>query len=141
MLRSKLVIIGSVLVIIGIVGYFDSSNLMSKYMGSFAVTPNSSGIASSVFQQMGFPPIEEIDKWIHYSFAGLAVAGVFPVLFGIFAKKEIQKQFSEINTDLNHIIEEPLEDTSLKSISILKERLARGEITPYDFVHLKKLLE
>src|SRR5438445_4678638 len=140
MLRSKLVIIGFVLIIIGIVGYFDSSNLMSKYMDSFAVTPNSS-VAANVFSQMGFPPIEEVDKWIHYSFAGLAVAGVFPVLFGIFAKKEIQKQFSDINTDLNHIIPEPQEDTSLKSISILKERLARGEITPYDFVHLKKLLE
>ena len=109
-------------------------------MDSFAVTP-SSGMAANVFSQMGFPPIEEIDKWIHYSFAGLAVAGVFPVLFGIFAKKEIQKQFSDIDTDLNHITEEPQEDTSLKSISILKERLARGEITPYDFVHLKKLLE
>ena len=140
MLRSKLVIIGFVLIIIGIVGYFDSSNLMSKYMDSFAVTPNSS-VAANVFSQMGFPPIEEVDKWIHYSFAGLAVAGVFPVLFGIFAKKKIQKQFSDINTDLNHIIPEPQEDTSLKSISILKERLARGEITPYDFVHLKKLLE
>jgi len=109
-------------------------------MDSFAVTPNSS-VAANVFSQMGFPPIEEVDKWIHYSFAGLAVAGVFPVLFGIFAKKKIQKQFSDINTDLNHIIPEPQEDTSLKSISILKERLARGEITPYDFVHLKKLLE
>jgi len=140
MLRSKLVIIGFVLIIIGIAGYFDSANLMSKYMDSFAVTP-SSGMAANVFSQMGFPPIEEIDKWIHYSFAGLAVAGVFPVLFGIFAKKKIQKQFSDINTDLNHIIPEPQEDTSLKSISILKERLARGEITPYDFVHLKKLLE
>jgi len=140
MLRSKLVIIGFVLIIIGIAGYFDSSNLMSKYMDSFAVTPNSS-VAANVFSQMGFPPIEEVDKWIHYSFAGLAVAGVFPVLFGIFAKKKIQKQFSDINTDLNHIIPEPQEDTSLKSISILKERLARGEITPYDFVHLKKLLE
>src|SRR6267143_2822125 len=140
MLRSKLVIIASVLIIIGIVVYFHSSNLMSKYMDSFAVT-TSSGMAANVFSQMGFPPIEEIDKWIHYSFAGLAVAGVFPVLFGVFAKKEIQKQFSDINTDLNHIIPEPQEDTSLKSISILKERLARGEITPYDFVHLKKLLE
>jgi len=109
-------------------------------MDSFAVTP-SSGVAANVFSQMGFPPIQEVDKWIHYSFAGLAVAGVFAVLFGIFAKKEIQKQFSDINTDLNHIIPEPQEDTSLKSISILKERLARGEITPYDFAHLKKLLE
>ena len=140
MLRSKLVIIGSVLIITGIVGYFDSSNLMSKYMDSFTVTPNSS-VAANVFSQMGFPPLQEIDKWIHYSFVGLVVAGVFPVLFGIFAKEKIQKQFSDINTDLNHIIPEPQEDTSLKSISILKERLARGEITPYDFVHLKKLLE
>jgi|SRR6267143_2056929 len=141
MLRTKLIIIGSVVIIIGIAGYFDSSNLMSKYMDSFAVTPNSSGMAANVFSQMGFPPLQEIDKWIHYSFAGLAVAGIFPILFGIFAKKKIQKQFSNIDTDLNHIIPEPQEDPSLKSISILKERLARGEITPRDFIHLKNLLE
>lgn len=110
-------------------------------MDSFNVTPGSSGMAANVFQQMGFPPIQEVDKWIHYSFAGLVVAGVFPILFGMFAKKKIQKQFSNINKDLNHITEEPQEDTSLKSIKILKERLARGEITPYDFVHLKKFLE
>ena len=110
-------------------------------MDTFTGTSSSSVMASSIFQKMGIPPMQEIDKWIQYSFAGLVVAGVFPILFGIFAKKEIQKQFSDINTDLNHIIEEPQEDTSLKSISILKERLARGEITPYDFVHLKKLLE
>ncbi len=141
MLRIKPIIIGSVLIIIGIIGYFDSVNLMSKYMDTFTGTSSSSVMASSIFQKMGIPPMQEIDKWIQYSFAGLVVAGVFPILFGIFAKKEIQKQFSDINTDLNHIIEEPQEDTSLKSISILKERLARGEITPYDFVHLKKLLE
>lgn len=141
MLRSKLVIIGSVLIIIGIAGYFYSANLMSKYMDTITGTSSSSVMASSIFQQMGIPSTQEIDKWIHYSFAGLAVAGVFPVLFGIFAKKKIQKQFSDINTDLSHIIPEPQEDTSLKSISILKERLARGEITQYDFVHLKKLLE
>ncbi|TLX69578.1 MAG: SHOCT domain-containing protein [Thaumarchaeota archaeon] len=141
MLRINPIIIGSVLIIIGIVGYFDSSNLMSKYMNSFMVTPGSSGVASGVFQQMGFPPIQEVDKWIHYSFVGLAVTGVLPVLFGIFAKKKIQKQFSNINTDLSHLTPEPQEDTSLKSISILKERLAKGEITPYDFIHLKKLLE
>lgn len=110
-------------------------------MDSFTVTPGSSGMAANVFQQMGFPPIEEIDKGIHYSFAGLAVAGVFPILFGMFAKKKIQKQFSDINKDLSHITEEPQEDTSLKSIKILKERLARGEITSYDFIHLKKFLE
>jgi uncharacterized membrane protein len=140
MLRIKLIIIGSVVIIIGIAGYFDSSNLMSKYMDSFTVTPGS-GVAANVFSQMGFPPLPEVDKWIHYSFVGLAVAGVLPVLFGIFAKKKIQKQFSNINTDLNHITPEPQEVPPLKSIDILKERLARGEITQYDFVHLKKLIE
>ena len=141
MLRIKPIIIGSVLIIIGIAGYFDSANLMSKYMDSFADKSDSSGMAARVFQQMGFPPIEEVDKGIHYSFAGLAAAGVLPILFGIFAKKKIQKQFSDIDKDLSHITEETQEDTSLKSIKILKERLAKGEITPYDFVHLKKFLE
>jgi len=110
-------------------------------MDSITGTSSSSVMASSIFQQMGIPTTQEIDKWIHYSFAGLAVAGVLPVLFGIFAKKKTQKQFSNIDTDLNHIIPVPQEDPSLKSIRILKERLARGEITPYDFIHLKKLLE
>ena len=110
-------------------------------MDSFAGTPNSSGMASSVFQQMGFPPIDEDDKGIHDSFAGLAVSGVLPVLFGMFTKKKIPKQFSDVNKDFSHVTEIPQEDTSLKSIKILKERLARGEITQHDFVQLKKLLE
>ncbi|HMK32346.1 MAG TPA: SHOCT domain-containing protein [Nitrosopumilaceae archaeon] len=140
-MRIKLIIIGCVLITSGISGYLYPSNIMSKYMDSFGGTPGSSAMASSVLQQLGIPPLQEIDKWIHYSFVGLAVAGVFPVLFGLFAEKKIQKQFSDINTDFNHLTSEPQEVPSLKSIDILKERLAKGEITPYDFVHLKKLLE
>ena len=141
MLRIKLIVIGFILIIIGIAGYLYPANIMSKYMDSFGGTSGSSAMASSVLQQIGIPPLEEIDKWIHYSFAGLAAAGVFPVLFGLFAKKKIQKQFSDIKTDFNHITSEDQEIPSLKSIDILKERLAKGEITPYDYVHLKKLLE
>lgn len=103
-------------------------------------TSGSSAMATSVLQQIGIPPIQVIDQWIHYSFVGLAIAGVLLVVLGIFTKKNV-KQFSNINAEPEESTEKSQEEPSQKSLQILKERLARGEITPDDFVDLKKLLE
>ncbi len=97
-------------------------------------------MATGILQQMGIPPMQEMDQMIHYSFGGSAVVGVLVIVFGIFAKKKFPKQFSSVKNS-NHPTEESQDDTSQKSIHILKERLARGEITADDFIDLRKLLE
>ncbi len=124
----------------GIPGYLAAPNLMSRYMDSFSGTGGSSAMATNVLQQMGIPPINVIDQLIHYSFAGSVVAGILLIVFGIFSKK-IKKQFPSIRAEADQPPENSREDPSQKSLQILKERLARGEITPDDFVDLKKLLE
>ncbi len=139
-MRFQLIITGVVLIIFGIPGYLYTPNLMSQFMYSYTGTSGSSTMATSVLQQIGIPPIQVIDQWIHYSFVGLAIAGVLLVVLGIFTKKNV-KQFSNINAEPEESTEKSQEEPSQKSLQILKERLARGEITPDDFVDLKKLLE
>jgi uncharacterized membrane protein len=140
MLRIKPIILGAASVVFGISAYFYSPNLVSQFMISFTGTTGSNTMATGILQQMGIPPIQEMDQMIRYSFGGLAVTGVLLIVFGIFAKKKLLKQFSNLKNS-NHAIEESQDDTSQKSIHILKERLAKGEITADDFVDLKKLLE
>lgn len=139
-MRFKPIITGAVLIIFGIVGYLSAPNLMSQSMYSLTRTSGSSAMATNILQQIGIPPIQVIDQLIHYSFVGLVIAGVFLVVLGIFAKKN-KKQFSSIKAEADQPQENSREDPSQKSLQILKERLAKGEITPDDFVDLKKLLE
>ena len=139
-MRFQLIITGAVLTMFGIPGYLYAPNLMSKFMYSYTGTSGSSAMATNVLQQIGIPPIQVIDQWMHYSFVGLAIAGVLLVVLGIFTKKSV-KQFSGTNAEPEKSTENSQEDQSKKILQILKERLARGEITPDDFVDLKKLLE
>ncbi len=139
-MRFQPIIAGVVLIIFGIPGYLYAPNLMSQFMYPSTGTSGSSAMATSVLQQIGIPPIQVIDQWIHYSFVGLAIAGVLLVVLGIFTKKNV-KQFSGIKAEPEESTEKSQEEPSQKSLQILKERLARGEITPDDFLDLKKLLE
>ena len=109
-------------------------------MNSFTGTSGPNPMATGILQQMGIPPLQEMDQMIHYSFGGSALAGVLIVVFGIFAKKKFPKQFLSLKNS-NRTTDESQDDSSQKSIHILKERLAKGEITADDFIDLRKLLE
>ena len=139
-MNTKLVTAGSALMILGMAGYFSAPDLMSHFMNSFTGTSGSSSMATNILQQMGIPPIDTMDQMIHYSFACSAVAGVIIILFGI-AKKKFKRQFSSTDTESKLTEKEYHIDPTQKSIQILKERLAKGEITQNDFKNLKKLLE
>jgi len=138
--NTKLVAAGSALMILGMTGYFYAPDPMSHFMNSFTGTNGSSSMTTNILQQMGIPPIDTIDQMIHYSFACSAVAGVIIILFGI-AKKKFKRQFSSTSTESKLTEKEYHVDPMQKSIQILKERLAKGEITQNDFKNLKKLLE
>ncbi len=114
---------------------------MSSTMDSMIGTHNSTVMGTDILQRIGIPPIPVMDQLIHFSFVGLAGAGVIVWILGIFLKKKPPKQFSNVSSEEPSTSTKiPQEDTSQKSVEILKERLARGEITPDDFINLRKFL-
>ncbi|TSA17405.1 MAG: SHOCT domain-containing protein [Nitrosopumilales archaeon] len=152
-MRIALVIIGLCLVLISIPGYLDTPNLMSQMIHSFTGSftgsiPGTSG--GSMLHQMGYPSRTVIIPLIQYSFVGLAVAGIGFVGFGSVAKK-IPRQFTvKLVTEEPEKVKEfhpdtqPTDErlqTNLRSLRILQERLAKGEITSSEFQNLKRLLE
>ena len=157
-MRLSLVMAGLCLVIISIPGYLDTPSFMSQMIHSFTSSmtgsiPGTSG--GSMLHQMGYPSRTVIIPMIQYSFIGLAVAGIGITVFGTVAKKipkqvavklVTESEIKEISTgpkiaDQNtHAVDEGTQ-TNLRSLRILQERLAKGEITSSEFQNLKRLLE
>ena len=127
------------------------SQMIHSFMSSMTGTsvPGTSG--GSILKQMGYPSRTVVIPLIQYSFAGMGVVGIGFVAFGAIAKK-VKKQFEvklvaekqqetvkEVNAE-----PQPRDErlqTNLRSLRILQERLAKGEITSSEFQKLKKLLE
>jgi uncharacterized membrane protein len=151
-MRIKPLMIGLCLVLISVPGYLDTPTLMSQMIHSFtsSFTGSIPGTSSgSMLHQMGYPSRTVIIPLIQYSFVGLAAVGVGFVIFGAVAKK-IPKQVTvklvaeeaekvKVPTSLQFTDERT--QTNLRSIRILQERLAKGEITPSEFQNLRKFLE
>ena len=146
-------IIGLCLVIISVPGYLDSPSLMSQMIHSFMSSMTGTsvpGTSGSILKQMGYPSRTVVIPLIQYSFAGLGVVGIGFVAFGAVAKK-VKKQFemklvAEEPETIKEIHVEPKPkdgklETNLRSLRILQERLAKGEITSSEFQKLKKFLE
>lgn len=151
-MRIALVIAGIFLVLISIPGYLDTPNLVTQMIHSFMspVTSSIPGVnGGSMLHAMGYPSRTVVIPLIQYSFIGLAVAGIGIAAFGTIAKKipksvEIklvpeEEKIKEIQTS-PQITDERMQ-TNLRSLRILQERLAKGEITSSEFQNLKKLLE
>jgi uncharacterized membrane protein len=152
-MRIALVMIGLCLVLISIPGYLDTPTLMSQMIHSFTSSFSGSipGTSTgSMLHQMGYPSRTVIIPLIQYSFVGLAAVGVGFVIFGAVVKK-IPKQVTvklvteeagkvkEVHTSPQ--ITDERTQTNLRSLRILQERLAKGEITPSEFQNLRKFLE
>ena len=155
-MRTQILVVGVVIFAFSIIGYMTfAPGFSSKMMRSFM--PTMTGSADSQFQttrlltQMGVPSFETIDKTIRFSSLGLAFAGVGIIVFGTIAKKKIPKIPAKTKTEPDVTIKEPVETTekpqdktmkeNLKTIRILQERLAKGEITPKEFADVKRFLE
>ena len=129
-----------------------SSKMMSSFMPTMTGSADSQFQTTRLLTQMGVPSFETIDKTIRFSSLGSAFAGVGIIVFGTIAKKKIPKKIpAKTKTELDVTIEEPVETTekpqdktmkeNLKTIRILQERLAKGEITPKEFADVKRFLE
>jgi uncharacterized membrane protein len=147
-------IIGLCLVLISVPGYLDTPALMSQMIHSFMSSMTGSSIpgtgGGSILKQMGYPSRTVVIPLIQYSFVGLGAVGIGFIAFGAIAKK-VKKQFemklvAEEQETIKEIHTEPSPkderlQTNLRSLRILQERLAKGEITSNEFHKLKKLLE
>lgn len=151
-MRTMLVIIGVCLVFISIPGYLDTPNLISQMIHSFtgSITGSIPGAGGgSMLHQIGYPSRTVIIPLIQYSFVGLAIAGIGLVGFGVarnVPKQITMKLVAEEPEKINKVptcsqITDERTQTNLRSLRILQERLAKGEITSNEFQNLKRLLE
>src|SRR5689334_7085973 len=144
-MRIVLVMIGICLVLISIPGYLNTPNIMSQIIHSFTGShtgsiPGTNG--GSMLHQMGYPSRTVIIPLIQYSFLGLAVVGICLVGFGEVAKKIPKKVSVKLVTEEIEETEKVKEvqtkpqvtdektQANLRTLRILQERLAKGEITP-----------
>ena len=151
-MRIALVITGICLAMISIPGYLDTPIFISQMIHSFtsSMTGSVPGTSGSILRQMGYPSRAVVIPMIQYSFVGLAIAGIGLTVFGAVAKKiskqvtvnlvaEEAKKVEKVHTSPQ--ITDERTQTNLRSLRILQDRLARGEITSSEFQNLKRLLE
>ena len=150
-MRSVPIIIGSLLMIVSIPTYLYSPHFLSLAVHSFFRSMSNGGtINTSILHQMGYPSMSAVIPIIQYSVIGMAAAGIGFVLFGFVAKKIPKKVVVKLVTEVSdkekevHIDSKPTDEkiqTNLRSIRILQERLAKGEISSSEFLNLKRFLE
>jgi hypothetical protein len=133
--------IGIAFVVLAIPAYLVSPHYITKAMDKLSLGNEQSPMASQIFTQLGMPPIPstpDLIAYVQYCCIGLAIAGVGIIFFGTVLKKTLP-------TTVKVSLEPPQrlqdEDTNLKAINLLQERLAKGEITSSQYQNLKKLLE
>ncbi len=153
-MKGKVLAIGLVIFIISLFGYMDGPAMISQLMNSFTggiVTQSSSGI--DPYRMMGIPTPEAMGKMIQYSSLGLMLAGLGAIVLGILGKKGKPKQGATVQQENKTKFEPPMEierqevvvdeetQTNNRSIEILQERLAKGEITSNEYLNLKRILD
>ncbi len=153
--------IGFVVFIFSILGYQYSSSLVGAFQhmtGDFVTSffPNIKlQNQQGYLLQMGYPSAESITKITQLGFIATAIIGVGCSCYGLIAKKPITKQLSNITVETKFVpstletkfTPPPLESithenlTNNRALSILKERLVRGEITEKEFEKLIRFLQ
>ncbi|SRR2546426_12476132 len=153
---------GFVVLIFSILGYQYSSSLVGAFQhmtGDFitAFFPNINlQNQQGYLLQMSYPSADSITKITQIGFISTAIIGAGCAGYGLIAKKRIPKQLSNITVETKFVpptldskftpinILESAKHEILKNnrgLVILKERLARGEITEREFEKLRKILE
>ncbi len=151
-MRLSELIIGGLLLASSIAGYTYSTNLTEKAQdminGSIIyLFPNIKlENTQSYLLQMGYPSIQIMSKIVQMGSVAIMLIGIGLLCFGSMAKKRIPKDFSNV-TIQTRTIHDTLESmnqeksANTRGIHILKERLARGEITEREFEKLRKFFE
>jgi hypothetical protein len=133
--------IGIAFVVLAIPTYLMSPHYITKAMDKLSLGNEQSPMASQIFAQLGMPPIPstpDLIAFVQYCCIGLAVAGLGIIFFGTVLKKPLT---TTVNISLEPETKLQDEDTNLKAINLLQERLAKGEITSSQYQNLRKLLE
>ena len=157
-MNGKALAIGIFLFGLSVFGYVMGPSMLSQMMNMF--TPGGTGSVNSAgidpYKMMGIPRPEELAKMAQYSFLGLMFGGLGVLVFGAMAKKKPKKVApaqqlenemaleSQVHPQVHPQVKNDLVNSeprhNQRTLAILEERLARGEITTKEYVNLKKLL-
>lgn len=157
-MNGKVLAIGIFVFALSVIGYVMGPSMINQMMGMFtpggASSTNSAGI--DPYKMMGIPRPEELAKMAQYSFLGLMLAGIGVLVAGIMVKKKpkkvtpaqqlgdevsLQPQMQpQVQPQVKNDVANSDPKHNQRTLAILEERLARGEITTKEYVNLKKLL-
>jgi len=157
LMKGKVLAIGLFVFVISLIGYMAGPAAISQMMDSFTggVVAHNTGPSIDPYRMMGIPTPEEMGKMTQYSSLALMLGGLGAIVFGILGKKgkPKAKQVATIQQENNTTFESSMEikgqevivdeetQTNNRSIEILQERLAKGEITSNEYLNLKRLLD
>ncbi len=154
-MRLSEVVIGVVLLVGSVYGYSNSPNLIPEIQNYLAISmpgffPDIAGSQqNSMLLRMSYPAMKTMIKVTQLGFIGIAVSSLVLLGYGIVAKKKTLKiqniAIQEINENSKpEMVSKYRINKSLHTyphiLQILKERLAKGQITKTEFERLKKLL-
>ncbi len=140
LVKFRLVIIGIVIVLLAVPAYIMLPFLLTQEMYKLTGGNSASALSNQIFSQLGIPPIDTMIAFMKYLFVGLIIAGLGMISFGVISRKMAKQSPLKVNIEPNlrlHVGE----DSNLKALDTLQERLSKGEITPSQFQNLKKKLE
>ena len=148
-------VIGAVLLVGSVYGYFNSTNLVPEIQNYLAISmpgffPDIAGSQqNSMLLRMSYPAIKTMIKVTQIGFIGIAISALMLMGYGVVAKRKTSQiqniAIKQINENSKpeiaskNIMNES-KNTNSHILQILKERLARGQINKTEFDRLKKLL-
>ena len=155
-MRTEILVIGAFIFVVSIIGYMTlvpgfTEKMMSSFLPSGGTNSVNSLQTVGLLRQMGIPPFEDVDNYMHLGSLGGAFAGMGTMVIGVLVRKKVSKKTPVKKEEEDETTEEPIEaletypERTLKetprSIHILQERLARGDITPKEYEDLKRFIE
>ena len=154
-MNGKVLAIGLVIFISSVFCYIDGPSMVNQMMSTFT-GGNSSNLRNAgidVYSMMGIPRPEELAKMTQYSSLALMLAGLGAMIFGMMGKKGKPKEViaaeqaskaklePEMEIERQEITVDNETKTNNRTLEILQERLARGEITSKEYLNLKRILD
>jgi len=139
-MRFKTVIIGIAFVMFAIPSYIVIPPFITDEMNKLTGGNSLSPMGYQILSKLGIPSIDTIVSLTQYTFVGIIVAGLGTIVFGAISKNIPKQTDVKVQIESNQRLHSK-ENFNLEVLHLLKERLARGEITSSEYQDLKKVLE